>query len=339
MTLDSGRGGVIQKNYVLLNDSLVPGRLTACKHANGRDWWLIAHKFNTNRYYKFLITPTSIAGPYFQDIGSIRDAYRGQYTFSPDGKWFASYEPYLNDLDIFEFDRCTGNLSNTIHVNINDSANCGGVAFSPNSKVLYVSSTIYVYQFNLDAVNIASSQLTVATWDGYYSPYWPQASLFYHAQIAPDGKIYIDCANSTVDIHVINNPDSLGFNCDVCQHCIPLPSFNAYTIPNHPNFFLGADHGSACDSLTTSISSVNNLNKISVYPNPAIDGYVTVSYPQVLSSAAIIISNILGEEIQKIELPRWSSVHRINLRENIKGIYLLNFTDNLIDQDVKFIVD
>lgn len=73
MSLDSGLGAVTQKNVILLNDSLTAGRLTACKHANGRDWWLVTHQNNTNRYYKFLITPFGILGPYTQDIGVVRD--------------------------------------------------------------------------------------------------------------------------------------------------------------------------------------------------------------------------------------------------------------------------
>lgn len=62
MSGDSSRGIVIEKNHILLNDNLVPGRLTACKHANGRDWWIITHQYNTNLYYKYLVTPSGIQG-------------------------------------------------------------------------------------------------------------------------------------------------------------------------------------------------------------------------------------------------------------------------------------
>jgi len=50
MTLDNGNGAVISKNNVILNDSLIAGRLTACKHANGRDWWIILHQMYSNKY-------------------------------------------------------------------------------------------------------------------------------------------------------------------------------------------------------------------------------------------------------------------------------------------------
>src|SRR6476620_2713060 len=71
MSLDTGLGGISDKKIVVLQDTLVWGFLTACKHANGRDWWVIAHQYYSNRYYKLLITPVGIEGPFIQDIGSI----------------------------------------------------------------------------------------------------------------------------------------------------------------------------------------------------------------------------------------------------------------------------
>jgi WD40 repeat protein len=200
MSLDGGLGGVVQKNTVLLNDTLVEGRLTACKHANGRDWWLFSHEFLTGKMYKFLITPQGIQGPTTQNLQTIRDNYFGQAVFSRQGNKFAYYEPY-GDLDIFNFDRCNGNFFQQVHISINDTAAAGGVAFSPNGRYLYVSSTRYVYQFDMSAPNIAVSQTTVAVWDTFYSPWPPAAANFYLAQLAPDNKIYINCGNSTKVLH------------------------------------------------------------------------------------------------------------------------------------------
>ena len=65
LLLDNGNGGIIDsfKNIYLIEDTLTWGRLTACKHANGRDWWLIMHRYYSNKFYKFLITPNGINGP------------------------------------------------------------------------------------------------------------------------------------------------------------------------------------------------------------------------------------------------------------------------------------
>ncbi|MCX6290955.1 MAG: hypothetical protein NT126_04255, partial [Bacteroidetes bacterium] len=276
MTQDSGRGSVIQKNIVLLNDSIVPGRLTACKHANGRDWWIICHEYNTNRYYKFLITPQGIIGSGSQNIGVVRDSHQGQCVFSPDGSRFAYYEPIVGDLDILNFDRCTGDFSNLVHVDINDSATSGGgAAFSPNSKVLYLSSMNYVYQFNTDTTNISATQTTVAIYDGYNSPFPPFATSFYLSQIAPNGKIYVNCSNSTQAMHVINYPDSIGLGCNVCQHCIQLPAYNGFTIANHPNYFLGAKVGSMCDTVLSVQNIKEHDSNFQLFPNPVVNDEVT----------------------------------------------------------------
>jgi hypothetical protein len=40
MTLDNGLGAVVSKNNILFSDSLTMN-LFACRHANGRDWWLM----------------------------------------------------------------------------------------------------------------------------------------------------------------------------------------------------------------------------------------------------------------------------------------------------------
>ncbi|HRF38555.1 MAG TPA: hypothetical protein PK198_07190, partial [Saprospiraceae bacterium] len=71
---------------------------------------------------------------------------------------------------------------------------------------------------------------------------------FYLAQLAPDGKIYINSNNGVRYLHVINQPDSLGLACDVCQHCVELPSINALSLPNFPNYRLHHLEGSPCDT-------------------------------------------------------------------------------------------
>ncbi|MEP7169136.1 MAG: hypothetical protein ABI855_07160, partial [Bacteroidota bacterium] len=111
MSLNGGLGGVITKNQVLITDSMNGGKITACRAANGVDWWLMVHRVNSNMYYKLLVTNSSILGPYSQNIGSVREWDAGQAKFSPDGTKFAYYHYRFTGLDMFDFDRCTGVLS------------------------------------------------------------------------------------------------------------------------------------------------------------------------------------------------------------------------------------
>ena len=255
MSLDSGRGAVIQKNVVLLSDTLTIGSITACKHANGRDWWIVLHKSQGRRYYEYLFTPSGLTGPFIQDIGySVlpRD-WSWQACFSPDGNKYANV--FTKDtIDVMDFDRCTGLFSNCHSIYLKDSANARGVAFSASSQLMYVSSTKYVYQFDINAVPIDSGKVLLDKFDVFAEPIPPFYTAFFLAQLANDGKIYITTGNSTRYFNVIHHPDNLGLGCDFLQHSLLLPTYNSNTIPNFPNYFLGKEMGSVCDSLPSMLS-------------------------------------------------------------------------------------
>lgn len=97
------------------------GGLTAIKHANGRDWWVIAHRFHTSKYYKLLLTPQGIQGIYEQIIGSDSMNDIGvQATFSPDGSKYC-ISNYGGWFDYMNFDRCSGEFTDPIQVFSPDS--------------------------------------------------------------------------------------------------------------------------------------------------------------------------------------------------------------------------
>ncbi len=247
----NGLGAIIAKNQLVISDTLNTGKVCAVKHANGRDWWSIIQEYYTNQFYRILISPDGVQ---LQDSQFIEDSIysgAGQVVFSPDGTKFVQYiiknAPLGHLIYIYDFDRCTGQLSNPVFINFVDSEMiAAGAAISPNSRYLYISALRYVYQYDLWADDIAATKDTVAVYDGFMSPF---ATAFYLAQLAPDGKIYINAPNGVDVMHVINNPDLPGDSCDVCQHCVQLPTYNAFSIPNFPNYRLGALEGSPCDTL------------------------------------------------------------------------------------------
>ncbi len=325
MMAANGLGDVISKNNILISDTLAGGNILACKHANGRDWWVIVPEFSHPSYFIYLISPLGIQLTNKQTIGQ-RLGADGQSKFNQNGTKYARYDT-SNDLDVFDFDRCAGILSNNIHVPINDSMVGLGVAFSPDGSKLYVSSLDYLYQFDLNATNILTSKTTVATWDSTYAPF---ATTFYCQQLAPDGKIYVATTSTNNVMHIIDSPDSLGLACNVIQHGLQLPVLNAGTVPNHPNYHLGPVVGSICDSLTVGITEniVQSAN-LHLNPNPASKQvWVNYSFPN-NKDGWLEIYNTMGKLLTKRRL-YWSTTQLLVYLNEIKsnGVFIAKVFDD-----------
>ncbi|MCB9267427.1 MAG: PKD domain-containing protein [Lewinellaceae bacterium] len=263
--LNGGLGGVTQKRVLVLEGPLSYGQLTATRHANGRDWWLLAGREESNEYYRILLAPEGVFNLGIQAIGSEVESGLGQACFSPDGQWYVRYSTINNIVgdfvNIYAFDRCTGLLSNHLEINYFDDSHSGGVAISPNSRYLYVSSYLYVYQYDLWASDLEASRDTVAVYDGFRDPF---ATRFYLAQLAPNGKIYVTAPNSTNYLHVIHRPDEPGQACQAEQHGLRLPTRHGASMPNFPTYRLGPIDGSPCgtlgiDNLPVRLSSRRSL--------------------------------------------------------------------------------
>jgi hypothetical protein len=310
MSLDGGKGEAVLKNQILINDTLAPAGITACRHGNGRDWWILSKSRHGPKFFLVLLTPN---GPTL--VNTISLGYRtggNQYCFSPDGTKLGSYGT-LDDFEIFDFDRCSGILSNYRQIAINDSMLAAGAAFSPNSQYLYGSSNLVIYQVDATSNQPDTTIKTVALWDSTYSPFPPFVTNFWFQQLADDGKIYIATSNSTLVLHTIENPDLLDTLCNVQQHSITLPTYNTGTIPNFPNYNLGPLVGSPCDTLVGIHELFQNPINLKVVPNPNYGKFeVNYELPQ-NERGEIEIINILGELVYQNYLPQWSSIHRLDL--------------------------
>lgn len=274
---DKGNGAVIVKNEFIFQDSLLGDFLTATRHANGRDWWLVTTTRQTNRYHVCLLTPDSVglhsiqAFPEPEPINSI---CCGQTAFSPDGSLYFSYLPY-DGLHILDFNRCTGQFSNPRFYDFSATpSGAGGVAVSPSGQFLYQCAGSKVFQYDLWAPDFLASRDTVAVWDGFQSPF---PTSFNQAMLAPDGKIYITSSNTNNILHVIHNPDMPGLACNLEQHGVILPALTGFFTPNFVNYNLGPlTDSTLCDTTTQNPSGVAvplapASYPIQVYPNPASD--------------------------------------------------------------------
>lgn len=241
------QSNVIAKDQILIQDTL-SNLLTATRHANGRDWWVLLAEQNSNQFYRLLVTPDSIYRDFPQQtIGTATPSGIGQAKFSPDGTTYARLNTVsLGEdqyIDIYQFDRCSGLLSDPIQFVYSDWAFMGGIAFSENSRFLYVPSFAYLYQYDLHSDDIPASRKIIK--EATEEESWAYSL----AQLAPDGKIYMATQGVKDSLHVIHRPNLPFPACEFEYLGFPLTAPSMRTLPNFPYYGLGPLDGSSCDTL------------------------------------------------------------------------------------------
>ena len=293
------------RNPIIQNDSL-DGRITACRHANGRDWWIMVWRLSTGEYMPLLLDINGIHTTNWQRGAPQSDftanAAIGQSIFSPNGRKFAINNNYNwqrgNFVSLYDFDRCTGLLSNRQQHHFSDSSGAAGVSFSPNSEILYFNSASRLYSTNLNNINLFSNINTVASYDGFTQ--FGVATNFYLQHLASDGKIYMCAPNGVQYLHTINDPNNPVIP-NFTQHNIMLSTFNAFTVPNFPNFRLGVLSGTICDTLSVATEQSLRNPHIKVFPNPTSD-ILNIHINTLTTNAVAHIYNTLGQVVFKQNL-------------------------------------
>ncbi len=268
MTGDNGKGEVISVRNTLYEGIMLMGHLTATRHGNGRDWWLINHGWENNVKQKYLVTPDTVLGPFFQAIGTdmLEPDVVGMACFSKDGSKYATGTG--NSLiNVLDFDRCTGEFSNpkafkSITENpwnnpYSNGSGCNGLSFSSNNRFLYINSIYTLHQHDLLSTDISQSGVLLAKYDSTLNQ--SGFGLPFEAQyLAPNGKIIIsNWDGGNPNFHVIEQPDSAGLACDFRKSSLFLPTVNsASSIANMINYDLGKLQG--CDTFYTGIKSQDN---------------------------------------------------------------------------------
>ena len=249
MRLNSGFGDIVtgQKNISLLGSANYPISMTAARHSNNKDAWLIIRNtLADSNFYAYLITSGGIQE---QPVVSPSKVYNppidnpGYMRVSPDGTKLIS--PYNDLMEYCQFNSSTGQITPLFYISGIDTSNDDGWAyleFSIDSKYLYRSSAdwnnanIYQYDATLeDSVLFKHSETYVGhTLHGV------------HLQMGPDWKIYGD--ESLIDsMCVINNPKTGGIGCNFqanavylnqrnCSHGLPQFLQKYYAYINHSPF-------------------------------------------------------------------------------------------------------
>jgi hypothetical protein len=296
MSQNAGLGRVVSKNNQLTSLQPFEG-IQAIKHGNGRDWWLIlklSGQYNppSNVFFVYLIDPSGISLPIIDSCGAIINNSAGNISFSKTGKKLL-LSSWNNLIELFDFDRCTGDISNSNIIEPENPGSSGlhfGSCFSQNEELIYVThlydgvtqSDSRLYQYDLTSANIAASRDTIYHW------LFPDVAG--RLRLAPDDKIYIStayvCASppycypypdsiynqTNMNLSVVNQPNLIGSACDFQPFSFFLGGKRTYYgIPNNPSYTLSPDFGSACDTILAVPEMNRELKKaeLSVFYQPA----------------------------------------------------------------------
>jgi Secretion system C-terminal sorting domain len=328
ISTNNGLGRVTNlRNPIIVNDSL-DGRLLACRHANGRDWWILNFRFSTGEYMPVLLDPQGVHTTRWQRAANTSNftlhGSVGQSTFSPDGTKFAVNNTLGYDgnfISLYDFDRCNGLISNPRQYNFSDSSGAAGISFSPNSCFLYFNSANILLQIDANTTNPFNHIDTIAHYDGFTE--FGASTNFYLQQLTVDNYIYMCSPNGTRYFHTINNPNQQSQDCSFIQRNITIPTFNAFTLPNFPNFRLGTLSNSMCDTLTVSSQqAVLDTQRIHIFPNPTSD-ILTITISNNTTALQYKLYDVMGREVQSgmIESP-------IDLKTIANGIYFIAIYNN-----------
>jgi hypothetical protein len=326
MNANGGAGKVVKRMIPFAtNGQFRKTQMMACRHSNGKDWWLLKQGGDSNTVYKYLFTQDSVYNMGYQEfiepLWGTWDIY-GQSTFNMDGNKYASSCDasgiWTGKIFLADFDRCYGILSNPKVITMpkapqynpnapSDSERLTkGLAYSPNNKFLYVIGQFNIWQFDF----ADSSWFHVAGMDTTFNKFQHYEASYYGG----DGKLYIgNFGGTSKQMSRIDNPDVKGAGCNFCPRCLRFDSLGVYgtaqSIPCMPNYSLGAQE---CWPESTK-DIMNNKNKLEVYPNPS----STSLYIKTESKEQRELFNSIGQ------LLFTTKENEINVSKYSKGVYYL----------------
>jgi len=322
---ESGIFSVVEKNKVLLNTPIES--FSVIKHANGHDWWIIAPKYRSNEYFRFLLTETGFEIKEPQITGmDLPDNYckiPGLSGFSPNGKKFLRYNRTCGFL-LFDFDRCTGLLSGgifeTVGYFVDDLSS--DFIFSPDSKHIYITKLNHheyainyflskLYDVHLDQIGVKAEPFTKLdlTFDLRFNRFY----------MDNDSSIYVLNSFSSDVFHYIDTKSKKNF---LTPYSFPLPVLNARTVPYFANYSLSKIQ---CDSIN-STKEIAQTNRPIIYPNPMYEE-ITINIQSDKINFDLKIMTLNGDIIST--LTNLSSPYKItNLNSLNQGMYLFEIKSN-----------
>ncbi len=210
---DSGRGEVVEKNHLLLDQALE--KLVGVRHCDYMSYWVIGHEALTDRFFAWKVSVDGISPPVISSAGQTNPAsnyasYIGSLKASPDGTHLFSIITSEKSGELLRFNPSTGVVGPVIA----ELPAEYGSSFSPNSRFLYVPAILnsggVLTQYDLEAPGgVERSGVAIDTFSVGTS------ATVASVQIGPDGKIHLFYSTYW---GIVNNPDRPGAKSNYTEH-------------------------------------------------------------------------------------------------------------------------
>jgi len=285
--LNGGLGAVVSKKNLLLEDTLSE-KMTATKHCNNIDYWLVIVKYKILNYIgdavndyeiefqSFLVTKNGVQNSPIKSSITTKCPLLGQMKFNNKGDEIAFAEN--NYLSRFSFDNSTGKVQlKTVH--FLPLENGYGIEYSPNDSLIYINEKqFHPYSNTLTQLQNYSmpAQLQRANDGKIYFYSIPQSEIMPSvggAGAIPNNYIFAPNSDMISNIGVIDSPNNLGVNClytpiilsinhpNNYQTYVALPNFPSYYFKNNISDFT---YSGTCNGEAFQFTLVNSVNADSI---------------------------------------------------------------------------
>ncbi|MBK7694793.1 MAG: gliding motility-associated C-terminal domain-containing protein [Saprospiraceae bacterium] len=223
-------------------------KITAVRHCNGKDWWVIGMKGTGNAFYAWLLTDSglnpnpvisksgfehqfnSVSNPFWANVGYLKPSHDGRLLTE-----ITSSRPYQPQfIEIHNFDPATGQVSflTQITVVLPDGKLTSTVyscEYSPDNRYLYVL-TNSLWQFDLSVIDSVSMMNSLKVFDFSSFKLGNQGS----PVLGPDGRMYMTSFWQNY-IHLIPEPNKPYPDCGFIPRYINVGSQTGLAAPQYPS--------------------------------------------------------------------------------------------------------
>lgn len=273
MSFNAGAGLVFPGTQL---DSFMTEKLCAVKHGNDFDYWIVAHRFDSDEFVSFHVDSFGVnSTPVVSAVGLTHsgntNAVMGQMKISPDGSKIALAGFQGGHIELLSFDNESGEVSAPLTLESYSSNFPFGVEFSPDSRKLYyvqrfsANPEAILFQYDLDHLDtncLLDSQFELAQVNELKVPS--------NLQLGNNGKIYmtVNYFSNYDTLSVINQPNLYGNDADFVELGISLDSAITEGLVNFPSSYLSdgiyVEHGTTCDGMPTIMYPEDSLSPDSV---------------------------------------------------------------------------